>query len=79
MGVVLWLMSPAVVLAAVGVVGICGVLLIGWGLVHREPYESRQMDQAYWASQRRSGASRPPLPRRSHVPGRGTSGGWPRR
>ena len=46
---VLWLLSPAAVMAAVAVVGTLAVLLIAWALVHREPSEYRQMDRAHLA------------------------------
>jgi hypothetical protein len=52
MGAVLWLLSPAAVLAGACLLGISAVLLIAWGLIHRETGEWRQMDEAYWASQR---------------------------
>jgi len=66
MGWLLWLLSPAAVMSAVGLVGILAVLLIAWGLAAREPWEYQEMDRAHraWGALRRA-ASTPQPPRRS--------------
>jgi len=73
---VLWLISPAAVFAGLAVLGVAAVLLIAWGLAHRETPEWQALDRAYHARQRAAASTQS---RRKRSPGAlpVTYGAWP--
>jgi len=78
-GVVEWLLSPAAVIGAVGLLGICAVLLTVRGLAHRDREERRLTAHPRRGNRKLPPASRPPPPRHSRARGRGTFARWRKR